>query len=73
MNIPGDELPALEFTVESDKLTGSCLSVVDSRRSYVVVGCSLKPHNGQAGIDRFLKSLNLSAKKSRSVTFHPRN
>jgi hypothetical protein len=69
----GDELPALECTIESDKLLGRCLSVVDGRRSYVVGGFSMKPHNGQAEIDRFLKSFKLasSAAGAASATVSP--
>jgi hypothetical protein len=59
----GDELPALEFTAESEKLLCTGLSVVDGRHSYIVVGCALKPHKGQADIDRFVKSFKLSPKK----------
>jgi outer membrane protein OmpA-like peptidoglycan-associated protein len=57
----GDELPALECTVESDKALGRCLSVVDGRRFYIVGGFSVKPQNGEAGIDRFLKSFKLAS------------
>ncbi len=58
---PGDELPALECTVESDKALGRCLSVVDGRRFYIVSGLSVKPQNGEAAIDLFLKSFKLAS------------
>jgi hypothetical protein len=60
---PGDDLPALEFTVESDKLLGTCLSVVEGAHAYLVVGCSVKPHNGDSEIRAFLKSFKLLKKK----------
>ncbi len=58
---PGDELPALETIVESDKALGRCLSVVDRRRSYAVCGFAVKPNNGEAAIDHFLKSFKLAS------------
>lgn len=59
----GDELPALMCIMESDKVLGRCLSVADGRRFYLVGGFSVKPDNGQAEIDRFLKSFKLAPKK----------
>ena len=56
---PGDELPALEGTVENDKFVGRFISIVDGRRTYSVGAFVVKPYNGQTETDRFLKSFKL--------------
>jgi outer membrane protein OmpA-like peptidoglycan-associated protein len=68
---PGDELPALECTVESDKALGRCLSVVDGRRFYIVSGLSVKPQNGEAAIDLFLKSFKLASSAAGAPSMTP--
>ena len=53
---PGDELPAEEFTFESEELVGKGIVIVDGRRTYMVAAFSVKPHDRKAAVDRFIKS-----------------
>ena len=56
-------LPGLDFTVDGTAVSGAGLAVVDGRRVYVAAAVSVKPHDGRAEIDRFLKSFELTAAK----------
>jgi hypothetical protein len=54
-----DKLPALEFTVDSDKLHGKGLTVVDGRRVLLIIAVCRKPNDRTADIERFLKTLKI--------------
>jgi hypothetical protein len=53
---PGDELPAEEFTFDSEELVGKGIVIVAGRRTYMVAAFALKPHDRRAAVDRFVKS-----------------
>jgi hypothetical protein len=53
---PGEELPAEEFTFESDELVGKGIVIVAGRRTYMIAAFGLKPHDRKAAVDRFVKS-----------------
>jgi hypothetical protein len=53
---PGEQLPAEEFTFESDELVGRGIVVVEGQRTYMVVAFGVKPANRKAAVDRFLAS-----------------
>jgi hypothetical protein len=59
----GGPLPGLDFSVDGAKVSGAGIAVVDGRRAYVAAAVSIKPHDGSAEIDRFLKSFELIAAK----------
>jgi hypothetical protein len=58
---PGDELPAEEFTFESDALIGKGVVIVEGRRTFMVAAFAIKPHDRKATVDRFVKSFKLKA------------
>jgi hypothetical protein len=58
------KLPALEFSVDSDKLHGKGLTVVDGRRVLLIVAVSRKPSDRLGDIDRFLKTLRITKPKN---------
>jgi hypothetical protein len=55
-----DKLPALEFTVDSDKLHGKGLTVVDGRRVLLIIAVCRKPNDRLGDIERFLKTLKVA-------------
>jgi hypothetical protein len=56
----GATLSGIEFTFDAPTVAGAGLSVVDGRRSYVAAAVSIKPYDGSAEIERFLKSFQLT-------------
>ena len=58
---PGDELPAEEFTFESEELLGKGIVIVEGRRTYMVAAFALKPSDRKAAVDRFINSFKLKA------------
>ncbi len=58
---PGEQLPAEEFTFESDELVGKGVVVVEGQRTYMAVAFGLKPHNRKVAVDRFLASFKFKA------------
>jgi hypothetical protein len=59
-----DKLPALEFTIDSDKLRGKGLTVVEGRRALLIVAVCRKPNDRLADIERFLKTLKIAKLKN---------
>jgi hypothetical protein len=55
----GEKLPELEFSYESDKVSGKGIVIVSSRRSILVTAFALKPNDRRAAVDRFLQSFKL--------------
>ena len=53
---PGEQLPAEEFTFESNELIGKGIVIVEGRRVYMVAAFGSKPHDRKAVVDRFVKS-----------------
>ena len=58
---PGDELPAEEFTFESEELIGKGMVIVEGRRTYMVTAFAIKPNDRKAAVDRFINSFKLKA------------
>jgi hypothetical protein len=58
---PGDELPAEEFTFESEELLGKGIVIVEGRRTYMVAAFAIKPNDRKAAVDRFINSFRLKA------------
>jgi hypothetical protein len=58
---PGDELPAEEFTFESEELLGKGMVIVEGRRTYMVAAFAIKPNDRKAAVDRFINSFKLKA------------
>lgn len=54
------ELPALEFTSETDKVTYKSLVILDERRVYFVCTGSLKGNDSTSQFERFLGSFTLN-------------
>jgi hypothetical protein len=61
---PGDTLPGVEFTVDSEKLSGKGITVVDGRRTLIIVAVCRKPNSRMAEIERFLKTLKITRLKN---------
>ena len=57
----GETLPGLRFTFEGPTVAGIGVTAVAGRRSYVAAAVSVKPHDGRAEIESFLKSFRLTA------------
>jgi hypothetical protein len=62
---PGDELPAEEFTFESEELLGKGIVIVEGRRTYMVAAFAIKPNDRKAAVDRFINSFKLKASAPR--------
>jgi hypothetical protein len=58
---PGDELPAEEFTFESQQLLGKGMVIVEGRRTYMVAAFAIKPNDRKSTVDRFINSFKLKA------------
>jgi heat shock protein HslJ len=50
----------MEFTFDSQNLTGNGIVIAESRRTYLVVGFARKPYSGANEINRFLGSFRIT-------------
>ncbi len=52
-------LPAKQFTYDSDRFNGKGIVVVDGRSSYLVIAAVIKPNNREAAMNAFVSSFKL--------------
>jgi hypothetical protein len=57
----GEQLPAEEFTFESEELVGKGIVMVEGQRTYMAVAFGVKPTNRKAAVDRFIASFKFKA------------